>query len=206
MKMLHGDATRQLQASREFRTIVERHLWRENDFQPCTANGNINLSRTSRPPLCNRRKTSPRCFKRRACQLQIQFAFVQFLSIKIYFDSFEINLTSEREEHFTAEVSDSSFCSNHPQLTVSGSSPDKTRFNLTKLCSNCEILPQGPLKRVKRVAYAVRSASLAGAVKEIDFRHTRSLEVSYQTKRFLTKGGGLAFITSRPTSKNRNYL
>lgn len=30
MKMLHGVATRQRQASREFRTIVERHLWREN--------------------------------------------------------------------------------------------------------------------------------------------------------------------------------
>lgn len=123
MKMLHGDATRQLQASREFRTIVERHLWRENDFQPCTVT--LIYRELHGHSFAIEKKLLRDAFKRRACQLQIQFAFVQFLSIKIYFDSFEINLTSEREEHFTVEVSDSSFCSNHPQLTASGSSQTK---------------------------------------------------------------------------------
>lgn len=145
MKTLHGVAST---LTRMPRIPNNRRATPLKGEQFRTVYSNINLSRTSRPPLCNRieKKLLRDAFKCRACQLQTQFAFAQFLSIKIYFDSFEINLTSEREEHFTVEVSELLFKS--PAANSFRVFPDKTRFNLTKLCSNCEILPQGPYFKV----------------------------------------------------------
>lgn len=173
MKMLHGVSSTLTRIS-EFRTIVERHLWRGNNFEPCTATLIYRELHGHRFAI-ESKKLLRDAFKCRACQLQIQFAFAQFLSIKIYFDSLEINLTSEREEHFTAAaVSDSSFCSKHPQLTASGSSQTKHALIWLNYVPTVRFYLKVRLKCKGKHHLCCAAASSAGAVREIDVRNSRA--------------------------------